>query len=82
MSRLSITTQSAAQATVERLYKDLERRIVCQPARTVSCGYGGLISENVPRPDLRKVRALPGRTGAAGKTAGSGAGRRGNHGND
>ena len=31
MSRLSITTQSAAQATVERLYKDLERRIVASP---------------------------------------------------
>lgn len=31
MSRLSITTQSTAQATVERLYKDLERRIVASP---------------------------------------------------
>lgn len=31
MSRLSITTKSAAQSTVERLYKDLERRIVASP---------------------------------------------------
>lgn len=31
MSRLSITTKSTAQATVERLYKDLERRIVASP---------------------------------------------------
>ncbi|MDD3279733.1 MAG: NAD(P)-binding protein [Lachnospiraceae bacterium] len=31
MSRLSITTKSAAQTTVERLYKDLERRIVASP---------------------------------------------------
>lgn len=31
MSRLTIKTQSAAQATVEELYKDLERRIVASP---------------------------------------------------
>ena len=31
MSRLSITTKSAAQTTVELLYKDLERRIVASP---------------------------------------------------
>ncbi len=31
MSRLSITTKSAAQSTVEQLYKDLERRIVASP---------------------------------------------------
>ncbi|MDD3796322.1 MAG: NAD(P)-binding protein [Lachnospiraceae bacterium] len=31
MSRLSITTKSTAQTTVERLYKDLERRIVASP---------------------------------------------------
>jgi NADPH-dependent glutamate synthase beta subunit-like oxidoreductase len=31
LSRLSITTKSTAQATVERLYKDLERRIVASP---------------------------------------------------
>ena len=31
MSRLSINTKSAAQTTVEQLYKDLERRIVASP---------------------------------------------------
>ena len=31
MSRLSITTKSAAQTTVELLYRDLERRIVASP---------------------------------------------------
>ena len=31
MSRLSIITQNRAQATVEELYKDLERRIVASP---------------------------------------------------
>ena len=31
MSRLSITTPNKAQLTVERLYKDLERRIVASP---------------------------------------------------
>ncbi len=31
MSRLSITTKSTAQTTVELLYKDLERRIVASP---------------------------------------------------
>ena len=31
MSRLSIVTQNEAQKTVERLYKDLERRVVASP---------------------------------------------------
>jgi len=31
MSRLSIITKDKAQATVESLYKDLERRIVASP---------------------------------------------------
>lgn len=31
MSRLSIITQNKAQATVEELYKDLERRISASP---------------------------------------------------
>ncbi len=31
MSRLSIITKDKAQATVEVLYKDLERRIIASP---------------------------------------------------
>ncbi len=31
MSRLSIITKNKAQATVEDLYKDLERRIIASP---------------------------------------------------
>lgn len=32
MSRLSIITQNKAQATVEELYKDVERRISASPS--------------------------------------------------
>lgn len=53
MSRLVIPTNSEAQNVVEGLYKDLERRIIGQPARSLSCRPDRCIFKNVPCTDLR-----------------------------
>ena len=51
-------TESRAETVVEGIYKDMERRI--SPGH-LSRGSDLGISEDVPCPDLRQVRALPGR---------------------
>ena len=46
-----------------------------QPFRALPRGYGGILSEDVPCPILRQMRALPHRAGDAGKTSGRCSGR-------
>ena len=68
MSRLKIATPNTAQLTVERLYKDLERRIIASPP--------GLCPVDLQLSFLKlwKVCALPCRAGTASKPVGGCAG--------
>ena len=73
MSRLEVKMPGQAQAVVEQLYRNMDRR---QPSGPVPCGYGAEFPEPVPGPDLRQVRALPHRTDPAFQHDPGGAGGR------
>ena len=75
MSRLEVKMPGAAQAVVEQLYRNMERRIAASPPGPVPRGYGPELSEPVPGPDLRQVRTLPYRSCPALQHDPGGAGR-------
>lgn len=80
MSRLKIAIENEAVQTVERLYKDLERRIVA--SRPASAGGSGAeLPSALPCADLWKMRALPHWIGTAGDVSGRCARRTRDNGN-
>jgi len=52
MSRLSIITKDRAQATVEVLYKDLERRIIASPPGLCPIDLAYILFKDVPCSNL------------------------------
>ena len=74
MSRLKIAIENEAVQTVERLYKDLERR-------HLPGGSGAELPSALPCADLWKMRALPHRIGTAGDVSGRCARRTRDNGN-
>ena len=63
MSRLKIAIENEAVQTVERLYKDLERRIVASPPGICPVDLALNFLRALPCADLRQMRALPHRPG-------------------
>ena len=70
MSRLKIAIENEAVQTVERLYKDLERRIVASPPGICPVDLALNFLLALPCADLWKMRALPHRIGTAGDVSG------------
>ena len=63
MSRLEIASPKRAKIVMEGLYKDLERRI--ESTGTLSGGPVAGIFGVMPCADMRQMRAMPNRPGAA-----------------